>query len=136
MEKETVKAQGRPTKYLSEYDIQVQKLCRLGATDKEIADFFDVAESTIYLWKLKEPSFSEALKKGKIESDMNVANSLYNRAKGYDVDGKHIPADTTAIIYWLKNRRPNEWRDRQDVNHDVSGSLLKLLQGDFFGDQG
>lgn len=74
---------GRPTEYKSEYCEQVEKLCKLGATDKEIADFFDVEESTINNWKIAHPEFLESCKDGKIKADAEVANSLYKRAIGY-----------------------------------------------------
>ncbi len=74
---------GRPTDYKEEYCEQVEKLCKLGATDKEIADFFDVVESTINEWKLKHPEFSESIKKGKLVADAEVAHSLHKRAVGY-----------------------------------------------------
>lgn len=74
---------GRPTLYKEEYCEQVTKLCKLGATDQEIADFFDVALSTISLWKLEHLEFSEAIKSGKIKADAEVANSLFKRATGY-----------------------------------------------------
>lgn len=136
----------RPTDYKPEYDEQTQKLCRLGATDLELADFFGVAESTINLWKLKNPSFSESIKKGKVVTDVDVADRLYQRATGFEWDeqvptkvkevtyenGKRVreiehvevtvvhkvvPPDTTAAIFWLKNRRRIDWRDRQEVEH-------------------
>lgn len=122
---------GRPSKYNPDFNFQVEKLAKLGATDKEIADFFDVAESTINLWKNEYPEFSESIKKGKIEADANVAHSLYHRAIGYsheDVDirvvdkeivettlTKYYPPDSTAGIFWLKNRRPKEWRDKHEL---------------------
>lgn len=74
---------GRPTDYRPEYCEQVEKLCKLGATDKEIADFFDVAESTINLWKTEHPGFSESIKKGKLVADAEVAEALHKRALGY-----------------------------------------------------
>lgn len=77
---------GRPTEYKTEYCVQVEKLCKLGATDKEIADFFEVVESTINLWKLEHPEFSESIKKGKIIADAEVAHSLHKRAIGYQYD--------------------------------------------------
>lgn len=117
---------GRPTKYKAEYAKQAEKLCRLGATDAELADFFEVTVSTISLWKVKNPKFSEALKLGKGPADERVEASLYHRATGYShpeddirtVNGqlvitpttKHYPPDTTACIFWLKNRRPDQWR--------------------------
>lgn len=75
---------GRPTKYLPAFCKQVHKLCLLGATDKEIADFLEIAESTFYEWKVKYPKFSEAVKGGKIIADANVAASFYKRAIGYE----------------------------------------------------
>jgi hypothetical protein len=74
---------GRPTDYREEYNEQVEKLCKLGATDKEIADFFGIAESTLYDWKSNIPEFSEAIKRGKIIADAEVAHSLHKRALGY-----------------------------------------------------
>lgn len=119
---------GRPTAFKPEYCKQVEKLCRLGATDKEIADFFGVTEQTVNNWKESHPQFFESLKKGKALSDANVADRLYKRAMGYShravkifndngepmrVDYiEHYPPDTTACIFWLKNRQPKKWRDK------------------------
>lgn len=77
---------GRPTDYKSEYCEQVTKLCKLGATDKEIADFFDVEETTVNNWKIAHPEFFESIKKGKIIADAEVAHSLHKRAIGYQYD--------------------------------------------------
>ncbi len=74
---------GRPTSYRPEYAEQALKLCRLGATDKELADFFEVAESTVNLWKIEHPEFSESLKAGKAQADAEVADKLFKRATGY-----------------------------------------------------
>lgn len=130
---------GRPTKYDTVFNDQVTKLAKLGATDKEIADFFDVAESTINLWKQEHVEFSESIKRGKIEADANVAHALYHRAIGYeheDIDIrvvdkeivetpliKYYPPDPTAGIFWLKNRRPKDWRDRQDIKADINAII-------------
>lgn len=75
--------EGRPTDYRPEYCEQVQKLTMLGATDKEIANFFEVTETTINNWKLEYPEFFESIKAGKIKADSQVAYSLYKRATGY-----------------------------------------------------
>lgn len=77
---------GAPSKYDPAYAEQVTKLCKLGATDKEIADFFDVEESTINNWKKAHPEFLESIKKGKIIADAEVAHSLHKRAIGYQYD--------------------------------------------------
>lgn len=76
-------AGGAPTKYRAAYAKQANKLCLLGATTREIADFFEVSESTVYLWAKEHKKFSEALKGGRLKADAEVASSLYRRATGY-----------------------------------------------------
>lgn len=125
---------GRPSSYKPEYIEQALKLARLGATDKEIADFFNVGEKTLNNWKTDHPEFLQSLKEGKLLSDAEVSSKLYHRALGYshaDVDIrvvageiiqtpliKHYPPDTTACIFWLKNRQPDKWRDKTEVVSD------------------
>lgn len=129
---------GRPTLFREIFVEQAYKLAILGAIDKELANFFNVAESTINLWKLKIPEFSESIKRSKMQADTEVAYRLYMRAKGYDhpetkvfcKDGKiityevikHYPPETAAIAFWLKNRQPKIWRD----NHDFTSSGEKI----------
>jgi len=114
---------GRPTAYKPEYAKEAFEYCSIfGASDKMLAEKFKVSESTLNLWKLKHKEFSEALKRGKDEFDtQNVEQSLLKRAMGYTLGGKHYPADTTACIFWLKNRQPERWRDKQELEH--SGNL-------------
>ena len=124
----------RPSSFKPEYAEQAEKLCKLGATDKEMADFFAVSEQTINAWKQAHPEFLESLKKGKMLADANVADRLYSRAMGYSHDAvkiavspagehhqvpftEHYPPDTTAAIFWLKNRRPDQWRDKIQQEH-------------------
>lgn len=130
-------ARGRPSKYKPEYAEQAYKLCLLGATDKDLANFFEVDEATINRWKDAHPDFCKSLKAGKEDADATIAKSLYHRAKGYEHpedkiflhEGKpvivstikHYPPDPTSMIFWLKNRQPQKWRDRQEVEH--SGRL-------------
>ena len=127
----------RPSKYKPEFAAQAAKLCALGATDSQLADFFEVAVSTVSLWKVEHSEFSEALKLAKDEADAQVEQSLYRRAMGYEHDEtdirvvdkeivltpirKHYPPDTTACIFWLKNRQSAQWRDK--VEQVVSGEL-------------
>lgn len=143
--------EGRPTKYDPKYNDQVYKLALLGATDKELADFFEVTESTLNLWKLKHPDFSESLKKGKVQADAQVGARLFERALGFEHDSEEIkvvsmgkegsvvervpirkvyPPDTTAAIFWLKNRQSDKWRDKQEVQHSgeiktITGMVVK-----------
>lgn len=133
-------AGGRPTAYRAEYAEQAYKLCLLGATDEDIAKFFGVAVSTVNLWKQKHGEFSEALKAGKMHADANVADRLFQRAMGYSHEAvkimtraigggesvieevpytEHYPPDTTAAIFWLKNRQPKLWRDK--TQQELSG---------------
>lgn len=123
----------RPTKFKPEFIEQAGKLCKLGATDIEIADFFKVDVRTIHRWKAENDEFCHILKSGKVAADERVERSLFARANGYEHDevdlkmfeGKIIttkirkiyPPDTTAAIFWLKNRRPAEWRDKHDLEH-------------------
>lgn len=134
---------GRPTEYKLEYNEQVYKLCLLGATDKELADFFEVSEQTLNSWKSKFPEFLESIKKGKEIADATVAQKLYHRAIGYEhpelitatFQGqitdtmeviKHYAPDPTAAIFWLKNRQRDKWRDKQEVestNHNINENI-------------
>ena len=130
------KKTGRPSKYKAAYNKQAHKLCLLGATDKELADFFEVSESTLNLWKLKKRGFSESLKEAKEEADAKVVKSLYQRARGYEHEATHFSAyegdvtattytkhyapDTTACIFWLKNRDKDNWKDR--LSQELTGA--------------
>lgn len=134
---------GAPTKYKEEYCEQARKLCILGATDKDIADFFNVTERTINNWKEEHPTFFQSIKDGKLYSDEKVVNALYHRAIGYELQEvkeeegtngtktvttkRQVAGDTTAQIFWLKNRRPEEWRDKQHVEADVTVSHEQWL---------
>lgn len=139
---------GRPTAYKAEYAEQAYKLCLLGATDASLADFFGVTEKTVNTWKEKHPEFLQSLKGGKDEADANVAKRLYSRAMGYTheavkivADAKtgsehivpyteHYPPDTTACIFWLKNRQSKQWRDR--VEHTgADGGPMQVTVVDF-----
>jgi hypothetical protein len=131
---------GRPSDY-GRVDLdQARILAEKGFTDQELADFFGVVRSTISLWKKEHPEFSDALKLGKEAADRKVERSLFERATGYSHPDTHFsayegivtetpttkvyPPDTTAAIFWLKNRKPDEWRDRQEVHDDRLGLLL------------
>lgn len=120
---------GRPTKYKAEFAKQAAKLCKLGATNADLANFFEVGTTTIDRWIAERPGFRGALKAGKNEADDRVERSLYQKAVGYEYDAvkifmpagatepvyatyrEKLPPSDTACIYWLKNRRSDKWRD-------------------------
>ena len=108
----------------------IQGWARDGLTDEQIADKMGIHPSTLYEYKKKYPELSESLKKGKEVVDREVENALLKRALGYEYtevteeDGvvtkkvtKEVKPDTTAQIFWLKNRKPKEWRDKQEIEH-------------------
>lgn len=126
---------GRPSKYKPEYVEQARKLCELGATERELADFFEVGERTLLRWRNANQEFADAVRIGKERADARVEQSLYRKALGYTFDSvkifqhqgavvearyvEHVPPDTVACIFWLKNRKPREWRDK--VDHSLEG---------------
>lgn len=124
------KKNGRPSKF-DKVDIeQIKKLYLAGWTDKQIADFFNTTEQTVNNWKITQPKFLESIKGWKREADEKVERSLYERAMGYEHKSeeifcfqgevirvptvkKYAPSEV-ACIFWLKNRQPEKWRDKQD----------------------
>lgn len=143
------RGRGRPSDFKLEYCEQAERLCKLlHATDEDLARYFEKDVATINRWKLRYPEFCEALKRGKVLADISVAASLHERAIGIELyeevaikvktveysDGKRLrevedvkivkvlkryPPDTTAAIFWLKNRDPQRWRDKHEVAADV-----------------
>lgn len=122
--------------------LKIEGWARDGLTDEQIAHNIGIRRETLYAWKNKYPNITNALKRGKEVIDRQVENALLKRALGYEyeeikliqdknVDGetktrqekviKTVLPDTTAQIFWLKNRKPEQWRDRQEINH--SGGL-------------
>lgn len=126
------KGGGRPSSYSDKYPSIAAAMCKLGATDAELAAALDVDVTTLNRWKVQHKDFSQALKADKAVADDRVERSLYQRAMGYEHEAVKIfqakdgseplvvpyieryPPDTTAMIFWLKNRRPAEWRDKPE----------------------
>lgn len=103
---------------------------RSGLTDEQLAHNMGIATSTLYEWKKRYPEISESLKSNKEIADIAVENALYKRAIGYQYTEttkeagkvvktvvKEVVPDTTAQIFWLKNRQPERWRDKQEVQN-------------------
>lgn len=135
---------GRNSLYREEYADQAFKLCLLGATDEELAGFFEVAVATIYNWKNDHAAFLEATIAGKVKADAEVAHSLYRAATGHEFtaekvvktsDGKFeavrykrfIPGDPAAAFKWLANRRRGDWCDVQKVEHGFSDDFAAII---------
>lgn len=130
---------GRPSKYETIWKhklVVIEGWAREGLSDEQIAKNMDISTSTLYEWKKKHPEFSEALSKSKDVADYEVENALYKKAIGYAVtlpqqkvsrDGEiieyeqtiYIQPDVTAQKFWLVNRKPESWRDRQQT--EVTG---------------
>ena len=135
VEEEASAGKGRPTLYKPEFAAQAEKLCNLGATDYELADFFGVDTRTIYRWRNTHDDFCQAVRAGKERLDERVERSLYQRAVGYSYESEkvfqfqgqivragtveHVPPDPGAAFNWLKNRKPDEWRDKQ--HQEITG---------------
>ncbi len=142
----------RPTKYNAEYHVPwIKGLAQKGYTVKEIARDIGVAVSTVSKWIAENEELSEAIKKGRRFADSQVEMSLYQRAIGCKITKKRtviqaggngeqkparveileeeIPPDVTACIFWLKNRDPESWRDKHDIdlNNDNWTEALKSL---------
>lgn len=138
----TKRKTGRPTDYLPEYNRQVELAARAGFIDTDLAELLGVSEATLNNWKKEHPEFLESIKRGKDVADDKVEKALYDRALGYshpdvhisnykgDVTEteitKHYPPDPVSMIFWLKNRRKDRWRDKQEIEH--SGNVTVIIE--------
>jgi transcriptional regulator with XRE-family HTH domain len=134
---------GQPTRYKKEYTQIAEIYCKKhAATDAELAELFSVTEQTINNWKKKHPEFFESIKGGKATPNAQVERKLYERAVGYShpetkvfcFKGEivteevtaHYPPETNACRYWLNNRDPERWREKQE--HEISGKGGELIK--------
>ena len=102
--------------------LMIEGWARDGLTDEQIAGNMGIAYSTFREWCKSQPALSAALKRGKAPVDIQVENALLKKALGGDV---------TAMIFWLKNRKPKQWRDKPEMKADneVLTAAKKLLEG-------
>lgn len=126
--------------------ILIEAWARNGLTDEQIAKNLGISKDTFYKYKREYIDFSDSLKRGKEVVDIEVENALLKRALGYKYDEvtrelnddtgeleitkvvtKEVQPDTTAQIFWLKNRKPEDWRDRKEVEH--SGNISNPYEG-------
>lgn len=118
----------RPSKLTPETAHTAEVLARLGFTDAKLAAAIGVSRSTLHEWKKASPGFADTVNAAKTSADARVMDALYQRATGYEApDGTHIPPHPTAIIFYLKNRRPAEWRDT--ARQEITGADGAPLQG-------
>ena len=134
---------GRPSLYQPEHAEQARKLCRLGATDSDMADFFGIGTTTFYRWRKDHPDFAAAVTEGKEFCDQQVEQALHRRAVGFEYQAVRVfmPAGAKAAVlvpypvqvlpdvgasqHWLRFRRPKEWSEQREKNDGFD--LAELL---------
>lgn len=113
---------GRPRKPVPNLK-KAESIAALGGTNEQIAKALGIGDGTLKQMRRDHPDLNAAILGGKDQADLQIVGSLFNRAKGIGrcphcrkaILG--LGGDTTAAIFWLKNRKPEEWRDRHDVNN-------------------
>jgi len=136
------RGRGAPTTYRKEYAEQAKHLCRLGATYQDLAYAFSTSLTSISKWRAVHRDFAQALKAGAKEANDRMEHSLYHRGVGYSYDAvkifmpagakqpiyapyvEHMPPDPTSMIFWLKNRDPERWRDVQQLEHSMGKYVI------------
>lgn len=138
---------GRPSEFKEEFCQRAKEMYEQGAVDIEVADALGIAVRTLYRWQAERPDFCQAAKVGKAMADARVERSLYHRAVGYTFDTvkimqnnglpvvvpfrEHVPPDPGAAFNWLKNRKPEEWRDRRELTgadgKDLPGTTVYVI---------
>ena len=131
--------------------LKIEGWARDGLTDEQIAANIGIRAGTLYDWKNRFSDFSEALKKGKEVVDRQVENALLKRALGYTYKEttrepvlnpdtgkveltitktvtKQVVPDTTAQIFWLKNRKPETWRDKREITTDDNDQVMVFIE--------
>src|SRR6266849_7015983 len=134
---------GAPTLSRPELAELGRRLALLGATDQEMADALGIDHVTLDRWKTRHKEFRSAIEHGKTQADAEIAESLFNRARGYRHEAtkifmpagaeapvyapyvKHYPPDANAALAWLSRRQPDKWKDRKEV--DVTGTVAHRL---------
>jgi hypothetical protein len=133
----------RPLRFTPDHGDLARKFCMLGATDDDLARLLEVPRETLDAWLADVPGFAAAVKAGRDVADATVAERLYARAIGYShpavkifqsggeplkVDyTEHYPPDIQACIFWLRNRRRQDWRDKIEHEQTAASDLLAEL---------
>ena len=123
---------------------QVRKMAKAAMTEMEIADVLGIDRATFLDWQSRYPKFSRALDLGQAQSTKRVKRALFHRSVGYTHDAvkifkgtddqpvvvpyrEHVPPDTNAAIFWLKNRQPDQWRDKIDIDGKIEIGLADAI---------
>lgn len=141
---------GRPTLYKPNFAEIARRMCTQGATRADLADRFGVTINTVVAWQLEHQVFSDSCKQGREAADERVEQSFYERAIGYTYDSEklfmhegkiireavkvHVPPDSRAGEFWLRNRRADRWRDTKQLEARVADddpllAFLKSING-------
>jgi hypothetical protein len=118
--KDQLQKRGRKSDFRPEYVLIAKACARFGAIEDEIANELNIGPATLDRWKQKYPEFRCALKAGKEASDDRVERSLYQLAIGWNGN----PPNLGACCFWLKNRRPSEWRDVHQIDQAVGHYII------------
>ena len=134
---------GRPTLYKPEHAARALELCARGATNPDLAGRFGVARSTIGQWIATHPEFADAVQQGRDVADAIAVESLFTRVTGYNHQAEkvflyrgkprtvaytaHVPPETRACMFWLRSRRPEDWRAKAETTPEVFIDDIALL---------
>ena len=135
---------GRTPSYTPDYCTFAYKFCLLGATNEDLAELFGVSRNTIGNWLARYPEFKKAMQDGRDVADADVAQALLHKAKGFthtdvkilQIEGearpveysRYFPPDTQAAMFWLRNRRRKQRRERIELEHSVTDEKLRELE--------
>ena len=149
LEEPVKRANGRPSGFRPEFAERARLMAKAGFTDMQMAEELDISIRTFYSWTARYPEFLQALKMGKEVPDEKIERTLFHKACGYSYETEkvvvdkgevvrvkvveHVPPDTTAMIFWLKNRRADTWRDKKEVelnSHEAWLAKVAALEGE------
>jgi len=139
--KRNPKGSGAKSRYNKNYHpLLAEAFGRLGYIDEQIAEKLRICRKTLTNWKNAHPEFKKALNSGKSQVDDQVESALLKRALGYEIEEdkimqymgdpvivptlKHYPPEVIACIFWLKNRRPDKWRDKQEIESNTKMTVV------------
>lgn len=127
--------------------LKIEGWAKDGLIDEQIAKNMGVAYSTFKEWKKRFPDLSDVLKRSKEVVDREVENALFESAKGFVYEEeavtntgevvtvkKYSKPNVTAIIFWLKNRKRNEWRDKQEIEQEITQRTIEIKIGEWDDD--